>query len=144
MNDDLCEELSIHPHQVRAARERLRTAQDGEMARLFSVLGDPTRQRMLAALGDGELCVCDLALATGINRTTVSHQLRILRENHLVKHRRDGRVLFRIGRRAVSPVRSACPVVDRAAPRAAGAAVSPREAGRSAAAHLRRNASGHP
>lgn len=94
MNDDLCEELSIHPHQVRAARERLRTAQDGEMARLFSVLGDPTRQRMLAALGDGELCVCDLALATGINRTTVSHQLRILRESHLVKHRRDGRVLF--------------------------------------------------
>jgi len=94
VNDDLCEELSIHPHQVRAARERLRTAQDGEMARLFSVLGDPTRQRMLAALGDGELCVCDLALATGINRTTVSHQLRILRESHLVKHRRDGRVLF--------------------------------------------------
>jgi len=94
VNEDLCDELSIHPHQVRAARERLRTARDGEMARLFSVLGDPTRQRMLAALGDGELCVCDLALATGINRTTVSHQLRILRENHLVKHRRDGRVLF--------------------------------------------------
>ena len=64
------------------------------MARLFAVLGDPTRQRMLAALGDGELCVCDMALATGINRTTVSHQLRILRENHLVKHRREGRVLF--------------------------------------------------
>jgi len=38
--------------------------------------------------------VCDLALATGINRTTVSHQLRVLRENHLVRHRRDGRVLF--------------------------------------------------
>ena len=94
MNDDLCDELSIHPHQVRAARERLAVSPDGEMARLFAVLGDPTRQRMLAALGDGELCVCDLALATGINRTTVSHQLRILRESHLVKHRREGRVLF--------------------------------------------------
>lgn len=94
MNDDLCDELSIHPKQVRAARERLANARDAEMARLFAVLGDPTRQKMLAALGDGELCVCDLALATGINRTTVSHQLRILRESHLVKHRRDGRVLF--------------------------------------------------
>jgi DNA-binding transcriptional ArsR family regulator len=93
-NDDLCDELSIHPQQVRAARARLSVARDADMARLFAVLGDPTRQRMLAALGDGELCVCDLALATGINRTTVSHQLRILRENHLVKHRRDGRVLF--------------------------------------------------
>lgn len=94
MNDDRCDELSIHPQHVRAARVRLAEARDSDMARLFSVLGDPTRQRMLAALGDGELCVCDLALATGINRTTVSHQLRILRENHVVRHRRDGRVLF--------------------------------------------------
>jgi len=94
MDDDRCDELSIHPKQVRAARVRLSGSPNTEMARLFSVLGDPTRQRMLAALGDGELCVCDLALATGINRTTVSHQLRILRESHLVRHRRDGRVLF--------------------------------------------------
>ncbi len=94
MNDDLCDDLSIHPHQVREARARLARAYDSDMARLFAILGDPTRQRMLAALGNGELCVCDLALATGINRTTVSHQLRVLRENHLVKHRRDGRVLF--------------------------------------------------
>jgi len=94
MNDDRCDELSIHPQQVRAARVRLANVGVGEMARLFSVLGDPTRQRMLAALGDGELCVCDLALATGINRTTVSHQLRVLRENHVVRHRREGRVLF--------------------------------------------------
>lgn len=94
MNDDLCDEVSIHPQQVRAARARLAGARDTEIARLFAVLGDATRQRILAALGDGELCVCDLALATEINRTTVSHQLRILRENHLVRHRREGRVLF--------------------------------------------------
>lgn len=94
MNDDLCDELSIHPQQVRDARQRLSRAHDVDMARLFAVLGDQTRQRMLAALGDGELCVCDLALATGINRTTVSHQLRVLRESHLVKQRRDGRILF--------------------------------------------------
>jgi len=94
MNDDLCDEVSIHPQQVRAARVRLAVARDTEVARLFAVLGDATRQRILAALGDGELCVCDLALATGINRTTVSHQLRVLRENRLVDHRRDGRALF--------------------------------------------------
>jgi ArsR family transcriptional regulator, lead/cadmium/zinc/bismuth-responsive transcriptional repressor len=40
------------------------------------------------------LCVCDLAAATGINRTTVSHQLRSLREGRLVRSRREGRVIF--------------------------------------------------
>lgn len=94
MNEDSCDELSIHPQQVRAARSRLSGAPVEEISRLFAILGDPTRQRMLVALGDGELCVCDLALSTGINRTTVSHQLRVLRENNLVKHRREGRVLF--------------------------------------------------
>jgi ArsR family transcriptional regulator, lead/cadmium/zinc/bismuth-responsive transcriptional repressor len=50
--------------------------------------------RLLAALAAGELCVCDLAAATGINRTTVSHQLRTLREGRLVRSRREGRVIF--------------------------------------------------
>ncbi|MBA3643037.1 MAG: helix-turn-helix transcriptional regulator, partial [Chloroflexia bacterium] len=41
-----------------------------------------------------ELCVCDLAAATGINRTTVSHQLRVLREHRIVRRRRDGKVIY--------------------------------------------------
>ena len=61
---------------------------------LFALLADPTRLRLLAALSTGELCVCDLAVANGINRSTVSHQLRTLREGRLVRARRAGRVVF--------------------------------------------------
>jgi ArsR family transcriptional regulator len=65
-----------------------------DVAGLFALLADPTRLRLVAALANGELCVCDLAAATGINRTTVSHQLKTLREGRIVRSRRDGRVIF--------------------------------------------------
>src|SRR4029078_5752127 len=65
-----------------------------DVSRLFSLLADPTRLRLLAALASGELCVCDLAAATGINRRTVSHQLRTLREGRSLRSRREGRVIF--------------------------------------------------
>ncbi len=85
----------LHPHAVHAARAFLPAAAGIEaMSILFSVLGDPTRLRLLTALLAGELCVCDLAAATRLNRTTVSHQLRILRDHHVVHRRRDGKVVY--------------------------------------------------
>ncbi len=93
--DDDCELTCIHPAQVRAARSALAAAPSPErIAALFAVLGDPTRARLLTALASGELCVCDLAAATGINRTTVSHQLRTLREHRIVRRRRDGKISY--------------------------------------------------
>jgi len=50
--------------------------------------------RVLVALGSSELCVTDLAAATGVNRTTISHQLRVLREHRLVRRRRSGKVVY--------------------------------------------------
>lgn len=94
-NTDDCGTPELHPEAVAAARERLADAPPPEsVAALFSLLADPTRARLLTALGDGELCVCDLAAATGVNRTTVSHQLRTLREGGVVARRRDGKVVF--------------------------------------------------
>ena len=85
----------IHPPAVFAARAALGVMPPvPDVAGLFALLADPTRLRLLAALATGELCVCDLAAATGINRTTVSHQLRTLREGRLVRSRREGRVIF--------------------------------------------------
>lgn len=85
----------IHPDQVEIARERLAAGPSiAAMARQFALMADPTRLRMLTALDAGELCVYDLAAATGINRSTVSHQLRILREARLVRWRRDGKVIY--------------------------------------------------
>ena len=60
----------------------------------FRVLGDPTRIRILEALGTGERCVNDLAAAVGMSESAVSHQLRVLRTMRLVRVRRDGRLAF--------------------------------------------------
>ena len=92
---DDCEIAAIHPRAVFAARAVLAALPPpADVSALFALLADPTRLRLLAALSAGELCVCDLAAATGINRTRVSHQLRILREGRLVRSRREGRVIF--------------------------------------------------
>ena len=58
------------------------------------MLGDPTRVRILDALGTGELCVGDLARAVGISESAVSHQLRLLRTLRLVRVRREGRLAY--------------------------------------------------
>jgi ArsR family transcriptional regulator len=94
-NLDDCEVALIHPPAVFAARAALSAMSPAaDVAALFALLADPTRLRLVAALASGELCVCDLAAATGINRTTVSHQLRTLREGRIVRARREGRVIF--------------------------------------------------
>lgn len=91
--DDLCD--CIHPEVVAGARRALNDAPPADdMAALFSILGDPSRMRVLIALSTGEMCVNDLAVATNINRTTVSHQLRVLRTHRLVQRRRDGKAAY--------------------------------------------------
>jgi ArsR family transcriptional regulator len=64
------------------------------IAETFRVLGDPTRVRILDALADGELCVCDIAALVGISESAVSHQLRLLRGMRLVRPRKAGRQVF--------------------------------------------------
>ena len=64
------------------------------LADTFRVLGDPTRVRILDALGEGELCVQALAAKIAISESAVSHQLRLLRTMRLVRVRREGRLAF--------------------------------------------------
>ncbi len=64
------------------------------LAEIFRVLGDPTRVRILHALAASELCVCDLAAILGMSQSAVSHQLRLLRSLRLVRHRREGRMVY--------------------------------------------------
>ena len=64
------------------------------LAETFSVLGDPTRVRILDVLGSGELCVCDIASLVAMSESAVSHQLRLLRTMRLVRPRRAGRQVF--------------------------------------------------
>jgi DNA-binding transcriptional ArsR family regulator len=64
------------------------------VADTFRVLGDPTRVRILDALGEGELCVQALAAKIAMSESAVSHQLRLLRTMRLVRVRREGRLAF--------------------------------------------------
>jgi DNA-binding transcriptional ArsR family regulator len=90
---DDCE--CLHPKAVMEARRSLGDSPPMEsIAGIFAILGDPTRMRVLIALGESELCVTDLAAATGVNRSTVSHQLRVLRGHRLVRRRREGKVVY--------------------------------------------------
>jgi ArsR family transcriptional regulator, lead/cadmium/zinc/bismuth-responsive transcriptional repressor len=85
----------LHPAAVMRARRDLGNAPAAdEVAAVFAILGDPTRIRVLTALSGGELCVTDLAAATNVNRTTISHQLRVLRAQRLVRRRREGKVMY--------------------------------------------------
>jgi ArsR family transcriptional regulator, lead/cadmium/zinc/bismuth-responsive transcriptional repressor len=61
------------------------------LAETFSLLGDPTRTRILHALSVDELCVSDLAELIGISSSAASHQLRLLRDRRLVEVRREGK-----------------------------------------------------
>jgi ArsR family transcriptional regulator, lead/cadmium/zinc/bismuth-responsive transcriptional repressor len=66
-----------------------------ELADVFSLLGDPGRLRLLVALLEaGELCVGDLAAATGMSESAVSHALRLLRAHRVVSVSRRGRMAF--------------------------------------------------
>jgi len=95
---DICQGRCIHPEHVLAVRHNLMpTAKAMRVAELFTVLSDPTRLQVVYALlraPSGELCVCDLALGLGRDDTTISHQLRVLRNQHVVTTRKAGRVVY--------------------------------------------------
>ena len=92
---ETCDVIHIHPAQLAALRGRLVGLDDaGALAETFRTLGDPTRVRMLDALAQSELCVCDLATLIGLSESAVSHQLRLLRNLRVVKTRREGRMVF--------------------------------------------------
>ena len=65
-----------------------------DLADLFRVFGDSTRVRILYALFESELCVCDLSELLGMTQSAVSHQLRTLKDAKLVRARREGKSIF--------------------------------------------------
>ena len=65
-----------------------------DLAEIFKVFGDSTRIRILYALFENELCVGDLAQILNLSQSSVSHQLRILKNSKLVKFRREGKIMF--------------------------------------------------
>ncbi|SEF39774.1 ArsR family transcriptional regulator [Caloramator fervidus] len=65
-----------------------------DVAELFKVLGDTTRIKIICALFESEMCVCDLAAVLSMSQSAVSHQLRVLKAARLVKYRKEGKVVY--------------------------------------------------
>lgn len=64
------------------------------LADLFKIFGDPTRIKILYALSESEMCVCDIAQRLNMTQSAISHQLKILKQSKLVKNRREGKTVF--------------------------------------------------
>ena len=94
-NFEKCEFLCVHEDVV---QDVLRKMPEEEilfdLAEFFKVFGDSTRIRILYALRETELCVCDIASLLDLTQTAVSHQLRVLKQSKLVKARRSGKTVF--------------------------------------------------
>ena len=90
-----CEAVHVHQELVEQVNE---TMPDEEilydLAELFKIFGDSTRIRILYALFESEMCVCDIAQLLGMTQSAISHQLQVLKKSKLVKYRRQGKTVF--------------------------------------------------
>ena len=92
---EICECNAIHQEVVEKVNQ---TMPDEELlydlAELFKVFGDTTRVRILCALFESEMCVCDISILLGMTQSSISHQLRVLKSAKLVKNRKEGKVVY--------------------------------------------------
>lgn len=94
-NIEQCEFLCVHHDTVKNVLSKMPADENlYDLAELFKIFGDSTRIKILYALFEHELCVCDIANLLNISQTAVSHQLKILKTNKLVKSRREGKIVF--------------------------------------------------
>lgn len=85
----------VNPENVELVKKsRLGDGTIMDIAQIFKVLGDPTRIRIVEALRVRELCVGDLSALMDISQSGVSHQLRLLKQERIVKARRDGKMIY--------------------------------------------------
>lgn len=92
---ECCSFLCVHEHTVEQVLSQMPSDEHlYDLAELFKVFGDSTRIKILCALFEAELCVCDIAQLLSLTQSAVSHQLRVLKNARLVKPRRDGKTVF--------------------------------------------------
>ncbi len=92
---ECCECKEIHEELLEKVNETMPDETElYDLAELFKVFGDSTRIRILFVLFEAEVCVCDLAEILNMTQSAISHQLRLLKQNKLVKSRREGKSVF--------------------------------------------------
>src|SRR5690606_19640413 len=93
--EPVCEEICIDKEAVLKAKANQLTDEEvTQLAETFRALGDPTRIRIIQALRQQELCVCDLCQVLDMSQSAISHQLRVLRNLRLVKFRKAGKNVY--------------------------------------------------
>ena len=92
---EICSEQAVNHQKVNKVKGLLPADREiDHLTELFKVLGDKTRLKIVLALANEELCVCDLAWLIQLSVSAVSHQLRILRNLKLVKFRKSGKMVY--------------------------------------------------
>ena len=93
--DCICDAVEIHKDLLKIVNDKIPDETElYDLAELFKIFGDSTRIRILFVLFEAEVCVCDLAETLNMTQSAISHQLKILRQNKLVKARREGKSVF--------------------------------------------------
>jgi Predicted transcriptional regulators len=94
-NIETCNCTIIHEDIVNKVKESIPEEETlYDLADLFKVLGDSTRIKVLCALFESEMCVCDIAALLGMTQSAISHQLRVLKQARLVKYKKEGKVVY--------------------------------------------------
>ena len=92
---DRCDCEVIHNDVVNSVRAKMPQEEKlYDLAELFKVFGDSTRIRILWALDEAEMCVCDIAYLLNMTQSAISHQLRVLKQAKLVRNRKEGKVVY--------------------------------------------------
>ncbi len=91
-NEVCCDCGAIHEETIDYVKGTIPSGRRlADMTKLFKVFGDSTRLNILAALNCHQMCVCDLAVLLNMTKSAVSHQLKVLRDNNLVKFEKKGK-----------------------------------------------------
>lgn len=85
----------IHEEVVTEVKDKLPKDETlYDLAEFFKVFGDSTRIKIICALFESEMCVCDLSVLLGVSQSAISHQLRTLKGARLVRYRREGKIVY--------------------------------------------------
>ncbi|MDZ7342815.1 MAG: metalloregulator ArsR/SmtB family transcription factor [candidate division KSB1 bacterium] len=92
---EICSNSVVDYKKINRVSHQLPEREDlQELSETFKVLSDPTRLKIVLALAQEELCVCDLAALVDVSISAISHQLRLLRNMRLVSYRKEGKMVY--------------------------------------------------
>ncbi|WP_319370300.1 metalloregulator ArsR/SmtB family transcription factor [uncultured Ilyobacter sp.] len=94
-NTETCDCIVIHKDVVEKVKKSLKSDELLQnVADFFKAFSDSTRLKIVSMLLEEEMCVCDIANVLDMTHSSVSHQLRVLRQLRVVKNRKEGKSVY--------------------------------------------------